>query len=99
MGTELLAGLLQFIVRLLDFYEILIFASALLSWVNPDPYNPIVRFVRQVTDPALRPFRNLMWPLTRRWGVDLSPLLLLLALHMVSILLSHAAFRLQFGSL
>lgn len=98
MGAELLAGVLTFLVRLLDFYELLIFASALLTWVSPDPYNPIVRFVRQVTDPALKPFRSLLWPLTRKWGVDLSPLLLLLGLHLLSIILTRLAFQIQYGA-
>ena len=42
----------------LTLYMWIIIISALLSWVNPDPYNPIVRFLYSVTDPVLRPVRR-----------------------------------------
>ncbi|MBI5664198.1 MAG: YggT family protein, partial [Nitrospirae bacterium] len=43
---------------LLSIYMWIIIISALISWVNPDPYNPIVRFLHSVTDPVLRPIRR-----------------------------------------
>lgn len=58
---------------LLTIYLWLIIIRALLSWVNPDPYNPIVSFLYQVTEPVLYrarrflPFRGL--------GIDLSPII------------------------
>ena len=39
-------------------YIWIIIARALLSWVSPDPYNPIVRFLYRVTEPVLRPVRE-----------------------------------------
>ena len=53
----------------------LILVRALISWVNPDPYNPIVQFLRRATDPVLEPLRRLMMPLTMQIHIDLSPLL------------------------
>ena len=53
---------------------------ALVSWVNPDPYNPIVRFLYRVTEPVLRPIRHRL-PVTM--NLDLSPLVVLLALKIV----------------
>jgi YggT family protein len=52
----------------------LILIRALLSWVNPDPYNPIVQFLHKTTDPVLYPIRRLM-PMQYGIGIDLSPLI------------------------
>lgn len=56
----------------------LIIIRALVSWVNPDPYNPIVQFLYRITEPFLAPFRRLIpaWNL----GIDLSPIFAILAL-------------------
>jgi YggT family protein len=61
----------------LTIYMWLIIARALLSWVNPDPFNPIVQFLYKVTEPVLGWVRNRV-PLIFG-GLDLSPLLVLLA--------------------
>ena len=53
----------------------LIFVRALISWVNPDPFNPIVRFLVQTTEPILQPIRRLL-PGSRM--IDLSPMIALL---------------------
>jgi YggT family protein len=62
----------------LTIYMWVIIARALLSWVNPDPYNPIVRFLYNVTEPVLDWVRRRI-PLVFG-GLDLSPLLVLLAI-------------------
>jgi len=49
----------------------LIFVRALISWVNPDPYNFIVQFLYRMTEPILMPIRNVMPPM----GIDLSPMI------------------------
>lgn len=49
----------------------LIIIRALISWVSPDPYNPIVRFLMRATDPMLRPIQKYM---PSMGGLDLSPL-------------------------
>ena len=59
----------------IEIYSWLIVIRALLSWVNPDPYNPIVQFIDRGTEPALAPFRKLVPPY--RLGIDLSPILAL----------------------
>jgi YggT family protein len=63
---------------LLRIYMYMIIGSALLSWVNPDPYNPIVRFLRRATDPVLDKVRSRM---PYMGGVDLSPLAVILAIY------------------
>jgi YggT family protein len=73
------------IARLLDLvlwaYMWLIIVRALLSWVNPDPWNPVVQFLTRVTEPVLAPIRRRMpsW----RMGIDLSPLVAILAIYFV----------------
>ncbi|MFA5110118.1 MAG: YggT family protein [Desulfobaccales bacterium] len=62
----------------LTVYMWVIVARALLSWVNPDPYNPIVRFLYNVTEPVLGWVRRRV-PLIFG-GLDLSPILVLLAI-------------------
>ncbi len=59
-------------------YTFIVIIAAVLSWVNPDPYNPIVRFLYVVTEPVLRPIRRLL-PL--RLPIDISPLILLLLIY------------------
>ncbi len=60
-------------------YMIIIIARALISWVSPDPYNPIVRFLYRVTEPVLRPIRHRL-PM-QGIGLDLSPMVVLLAIY------------------
>ncbi|MFZ5774085.1 MAG: YggT family protein [Thermodesulfobacteriota bacterium] len=69
------------LATLLDFalsaYMWMIIGRAIISWVNADPYNPIVRFLYEVTEPPLSRLRRL---LPNLGGIDLSPMLLILAL-------------------
>ena len=50
--------------------------SSLISWVNPDPYNPIVRFLYAITDPVLRPIRRIIG--YRLGPIDISPIIVIL---------------------
>jgi YggT family protein len=63
----------------------LIIIRALLSWVSPDPYNPIVQFIEKMTEPFLDPARRLI-P-SHKLGIDISPLLVLLFLYFLKIFL------------
>jgi len=49
----------------------LVLIRALISWVNPDPFNPIVQFLVRTTDPLLEPIRRLLPPM----GIDISPII------------------------
>jgi YggT family protein len=62
-------------------YVWVIIIRALISWVNPDPFNPIVRFLYRATEPVLRPVRRRM--ATYQLGFDLSPLVVVLALEII----------------
>jgi YggT family protein len=74
-----LIGSLAYILDLvLTIYMWVIIARALLSWVNPDPFNPIVRFLYNITEPVLSWVRSRV-PVVFG-GLDLAPLLVLLAI-------------------
>ena len=74
--SNFLGALARIVDVLLWAYMWVIIIRALLSWVSPDPYNPIVRFFYQVTEPVLRPIRRRL-PLWQM-GVDLSPIIVIL---------------------
>ncbi len=59
-------------------YMLIVVARALLSWVSPDPYNPIVRFLHSATEPVLFRLRRAL-PLTAG-SIDFAPMILILAL-------------------
>ena len=73
---EALASILDMVLNL---YTWIIIVRALLTWVNPDPYNPIVRFLYNVTEPVLGWVRRRV-PIVFG-GLDLSPIVVLLALY------------------
>ena len=63
---------------ILDIYKWIIIIAAVISWVNPDPYNPVVRFLYAITEPALRPIRRIIG--FRLGPVDISPIIVILAI-------------------
>ena len=75
-------ALVDFIGWLLGLYSWVIIAAALISWVSPDPRNPIVMFLRQATEPVLAPVRRLL-PSSKTGGLDLSPLIVVVAIQFV----------------
>ncbi|MBI5874644.1 MAG: YggT family protein [Deltaproteobacteria bacterium] len=83
---------------LLTIYMWIIIIRALISWVNPDPYNPIVRFLYQVTEPVLYPIRR---RLPFIGGIDLSPIIVLLVIMFLQVFLvrtlNEVAMRLRMG--
>ncbi len=74
--------LINFLGWLLGLYSWVIIAAALITWVSPDPRNPIVMFLRQVTEPVLGPVRRLLPP-WKTGGLDFSPLIVILAIQFV----------------
>ena len=75
---NLLGALATVIYYVLEIYMWIIIARAVISWVNPDPYNPIVRFLYSITDPVLLAIRRRL-PLSFG-GIDFSPVLVILAI-------------------
>ena len=73
----------------------LIIIRALISWVNPDPYNPIVQFLHSVTEPILYPIRKFL-PFTFRLGIDLSPIIAIFILIFLQSFLVRTIMDLSF---
>jgi len=73
---NVMLGVAKVLDIVLNIYMWVIIIRALISWVNPDPHNPIVQILTRMTEPALRPIRRLVPPY--RIGIDLSPLIAIL---------------------
>jgi len=79
MISNFLFALAKLVEILLGVYMWIVIGRAILSWVNPDPYNPIVRFLHDVTEPALSRIRRYI-PVFGG-GIDFSPMILILAIY------------------
>ena len=73
--------LADFISWVLTLYTYVILAAAVISWVNPDPYNPIAQILRRATEPVLRPIRNVLARF--QTGFDFSPLVAILIIQFI----------------
>src|SRR4030066_636591 len=87
------------ISKILNIYMWIVIISALISWVNPDPYNPIVRFLHAVTYPVLNPIRRIIG--YRLGPIDISPMVVILAILFVKSFLIQSliefAYKLKGG--
>ena len=94
-------NLLNALATILDIaltaYMWIIIIRAIVSWVNPDPWNPIVQFLYRATDPVLRQIQRML-PM-KGWGIDFSPLVAILAIIFIQKFLvaslSELAWRLR----
>ena len=77
------SNLLSAVAKVLDIVLVIfmwiVIARAILSWVNPDPFNPIVRFIHNITEPVLYQIRTKI-PINFG-GIDLSPIIVILAVY------------------
>lgn len=72
------------LIRLLDIYAWILIVRVLMSWFNPNPFNPIVRLLYGLTEPVLEPVRRVLPPMG---GFDLSPLVVFFAIMILKRLL------------
>lgn len=84
IGGLLILTVLELLKLLINIYLWGVIIQAVMSWFNPDPYHPAARVLAQLTAPVLRPARRLLPPIA---GVDLSPMLVVVALIFISLLL------------
>ena len=75
---------------LLTVMAVLIFVRAIISWFNPDPFNPLLQFLMAVTEPVLEPIRRLL-PIM---GVDISPLIAFLIIRFLQMFLVPSLYEL-----
>lgn len=94
MITDILVGIGSIVISLINVYIWIIIIAALLSFVNPDPFNPIVQFLYRITNPAYDFVRRFMR--TDFNGLDFAPLIIIIALQVVIVilqsLLNHLAY-------
>jgi YggT family protein len=84
VGSLLLLTVMELLKLLINIYLWGIIIQVVLSWINPDPRHPAARVLAQLTAPLLRPAQRLLPPIS---GVDLSPMLVVVALIFLSLLL------------
>lgn len=89
---DILTGVVNIIHMILTAYMWVVIISALLSWVNPDPYNPIVRFLRNVTEPVFYWIRRRL-PFVVVGGFDLSPILVIVGIQLLDSILIRVFSR------
>lgn len=89
VGGALVGSILDVVFIIIDILKWLVIAAAVISWVNPDPRNPIVQFLYRSTEPLLRPFRRILPP-SRTGNIDFSPLILIILLQFLKVFLARA---------
>ncbi|MEJ5243103.1 MAG: YggT family protein [Desulfomicrobiaceae bacterium] len=93
--TSLVSAVYFVLDTVLSLYFWIILAAVVLSWVNPDPYNPIVRGIRSLTEPVFYRVRKWM-PFTFMSGIDFSPVVVMLAIKFVQVFLAQLLGRMMF---
>jgi len=83
--ANIIVGIGGILHSLINVYIWVIIIAALLSWVRPDPYNPIVQFLTRITAPAYALVRRMM-PTTFN-GIDLAPLVIIIGLQVIDVIL------------
>ena len=84
-----LAKIVELASGVLTIYKYILLASVIISWINADPYNPIVNFIYRVTEPLLQRIRRYM-PDTG--ALDLSPIVLFVLIYLVQIIVFDTAY-------
>ncbi|MGB5867397.1 MAG: YggT family protein [Arcobacteraceae bacterium] len=87
MIDSLLVAFVTLFVTIISLYKWVIIISALLSWVQPDPYNPIVQMLNRLTQPAYAMVRRFI-P-TVFGGMDMAPLILIFAIQFLEIFVQN----------
>jgi YggT family protein len=94
---DLLISVATILDYLLGLYKWIVIIAALISWVNPDPHNPFVRFLHAVTEPVFRPIRRLIG--YRLGPIDISPIVVILVIIFLQSFLVRTVIKIgqQFG--
>ncbi|WP_028574499.1 YggT family protein [Desulfonatronovibrio hydrogenovorans] len=94
--SNFLTAIISVADTLLSLYFWIVIISALLSWVNPDPYNPIVRILRNLTEPVF--YRVRTWiPFTNLGGIDLSPVVVLIGIQFIRMFIIQTLYQMAAG--
>ena len=90
---NLLSSLAELLQMVFQIYTLVLIVRVLISWVSPDPFNPVVQFLGRVTDPVLEPLRRVIPPLG---PIDISPVIALLLLQVLQHFLVRTLLDLSF---
>ena len=82
---SLLISVAQILGIILTIYQYVVLGAVIVSWVGADPYNPIVRFLRQITEPVFAPVRRLLPRALFRTRLDFTPLVVFLLIYFFQI--------------
>ena len=91
----LVSAIFQVLHAILSIYFWIVIGRAVISWVNPDPYNPIVRFLHNATDPVFARIRRFI-PL-QFGGMDFTPIFVLIVIGVLQNILAQLQYRLTYG--
>ena len=88
LGNSLLLSVISVLTIIINAYMWVIIIAALISWVQPDPYNPIVQILYKLAAPA---YKLISFIPTRIGSIDLAPLVIIILLQFISILIGNLA--------
>lgn len=88
-----LSALATVLHKVLELYSLVVVVTVLISWVRPDPFNPIVQFLRSVTEPVFEWIRRRV-PFAMVGMMDLSPMILLLIIWFMQLAVIPSLFDL-----
>jgi len=91
--TNFLSAIAFVLDKTLDIYIYIIIGRAIISWVNADPYNPIVRFLYKATEPVLYRVRRFLPDLG---GLDISPLVVILAIYFIKAFIVKSLYMMAY---
>ncbi len=89
---ETVAGILS---TLITIYTYVIIISAVISWVNPDPYNPVIRTLRSLTEPVYYKIRKHL-PFVMTGGFDFSPIIVLVIINLIDGILIRSLMEIAY---
>lgn len=101
--ANLLLAVSKVISMVVGIYTFVVAGAVIISWISPDPYNPIVRFIRSVTDPLFERVRSLLPEVLKRQSIDFTPMIVIIILvffeTLVSGTLSDIGIKLKYGAM
>lgn len=93
--STLIEALAQILSMVINIYIWVVIIAALITWVRPDPYNPIIQILYKLTEPLYNKIRKVMPTLIG--GVDIAPILVILALKFIDLFVVKLLFGLAYS--
>lgn len=90
--STLIEALAQILSMVINIYILIVIIAALITWVRPDPYNPIVQILYKLTEPLYAKIRKVIPTLIG--GIDIAPIIVILALQFINLFIVKLLLRL-----